>query len=97
MPPMYEYQCDDCDLISTEFRSYEERDLGGQCDLCHNPLKRVFNSAPAQLNIALPDGTKRRGFSDLKEAAKLEADAMDSRPAERKKITAEVIKLRELK
>lgn len=95
--PTYEYQCDSCKIIYTEFRSYEERDLGGQCDLCHQPLKRVFTSAPAQLNIALPDGTKRKGFTDLKEAAKLNALAMDSRPKERKLIMEEVQKLTEVK
>lgn len=95
--PHFEYQCESCEIIYTEFRSYEERDLGGQCDLCHNPLRRLFRTAPGQMNTALPDGTKRKGFQDLKEAAKLNALAMDSKPNERKLIEQEVQKLTEVK
>lgn len=95
--PSYQYKCAECDIVYTEFRTYEERDLGGQCDLCHVPMKRVFLSAPGQMNVALPDGTKRPGFSDLKEAAKLEADAFDSRPTERKLLEGEINKLRGIK
>jgi len=49
------------------------------------------------MNTALPDGTKRKGFQDLKEAAKLNALAMDSKPNERKLIEQEVQKLTEVK
>lgn len=62
--------------------------------MCGAATKRAFRTAPGQMNTALPDGTKRKGFADLKEAAKLEAEAMDSRPKERSAITAEVTKLR---
>lgn len=94
--PMYEYTCEDCDITVAEFRTYEERHLGGQCDLCHRPMRLAFITAPGQLNTALPDGAKRKGFTDLKEAAKLNAEAMDSRPADRKALLKEVDKLNKI-
>lgn len=95
--PNYDYKCTGCEITVVEFRSYEERDLGGQCDICHAPRVRAFNSAPGQMNTALPDGTKRKGFETLKEAAKLEAESFDSRPAERKILEGEINKLRGIK
>lgn len=95
--PNYDYKCTGCEITVVEYRSYEERDLGGQCDICHSPRARAFFSAPGQMNTALPDGTARKGFAQLKEAAKLEEQAFDSKPAERKMITEEVNKLRGIK
>lgn len=95
--PTYDYKCVDCEIVVTEYKNYEDRDVPSICSFCGGSKKRLFKTAPGQMNTALPDGTPRKGFADLKEAAKLEAEAFDSKPAERKRIEKEVAKLRETK
>jgi len=94
---IYEYKCRQCQITYDEYREFDNRFLPGKCDMCGAGTERAFMSAPGQMNVALPDGSKRKGFSDLKEAAKLEAEAMDSRADERKRIESEVKKLRLVK
>lgn len=95
--PLYEYKCATCEIVSEEVKSYEDRFTVVKCLMCNGDMQRAFMTAPAQQNVSLPDGTKRKGFSDMKEAAKLEAEAMDSRPEERKRLESEVKKLRLVK
>lgn len=95
--PIYDLKCKACNINYEEFKSYEDRFLPGKCEMCGGQTERAFNNAPSQMNIALPDGFKRKGFSDLKEAAKLESEAMDSRADERKRLTDEVKRLRVVK
>ena len=45
------------------------------------------------LKEAFPDGIKRRGFSDLKEVAKLEKESALAKPDKKKEIAAEIRKL----
>lgn len=94
---MYEFQCVNCLTVINEFRKYEDRDRTAVCFFCEHAMKRIFKSAPGQMNVALPDGTKRKGFQELKEAAKLETEAMDNRPEERNRIMKEVNKLKKTK
>jgi hypothetical protein len=45
------------------------------------------------MEVALPDGTKRKGWDKLKEAAKLNVEASTSKGESRKEIQAEIKKL----
>jgi hypothetical protein len=49
------------------------------------------------MQVGLPDGTKRKGFQDLKEAANLEITKGDVRPERRGAIEREIKKLRSIK
>lgn len=92
--PVYEYTCPTCEIDYVEFRPYEERDTAGKCDACLGDTTRAWRTAPGQMGTALPDGVKRKGFAELKEAAKLENTAFNSRPKDRPAIMKEVQKLR---
>jgi hypothetical protein len=54
-------------------------------------------SAPMVLNASLPDGLKRKGFSDQIESLRIEAESYDKPPMERQKHQHEIKKLRSVK
>lgn len=58
--------------------------------------QRVFQ-APMNMERALPDGTKRKGFADMKEAARLKVDAAGMDHRKRGDINAEIRKLESIK
>jgi hypothetical protein len=96
--PNYDIECADCQTISIEFRKYEDRDNPGVCNMCLGPTNKVYRTAPNGMFTALPDGTRRNeGYQRLKEAAKLEKEAANTRPERRKEINQEMNKLRSTK
>ena len=96
--PNYEFQCFECELLTVEFRKYEDRDVVGACDVCGGAPRRVYRTAPAGMFTALPDGTKRNeGYQRLKEVAKLEKESANTRPERRTEINKEITKLRSTK
>jgi hypothetical protein len=78
-------QCVECGEIEwAVLIEREERDNLFICPACGKiAMKRALLSAPAQMNVALPDGVKRKGFSQMVEAAKLEAASYDLPPEKR--------------
>jgi len=50
MSPTYNYICDECELISTRYMTFEEYDLSInkkiKCEKCKNPIRRVLVSSP---------------------------------------------------
>lgn len=53
---------------------------------------RVFE-APMQMKASFPDGHKRKGWTDLKESARLEKAAAIARPETKREIKAEIRKM----
>lgn len=88
--------CPECntrswDTVPKTEASYETR---WDCPDCGTvaSLKRI-PSAPRVAKASFPDGYKRAGFQDLKEAAKLEIEKSSYRPEERGKIVSEINRL----
>ena len=94
--PNYSYECKVCaageELIL--FAKYEERD-NQVCPECSTPVTRQI-SAPNVMRASYPDGTKRKGFQDLKEAAKLNREAAGEKAGSerRKEIVSQIRKMR---
>jgi hypothetical protein len=96
--PNYDILCTDCGLVTVEFRKYEDRDAETICAFCDGKQQRVYRTAPNGMFTALPDGSRRdEGYQRLKEAAKLEKEAANTRPERRKEINQEMNKLRSTK
>ena len=99
MPPLYDYSCNSCLHKFSESVKYEDRDKLGNivCPVCsHLQVSRYF-PAPTISKVSFPDGYKRPGWVDLKEAAKLEvakANINSLKPGERSKISKEINRLR---
>lgn len=56
---------------------------------------RIYRRINA-MNVALPDGTKRKGMEELKRAAKLEAEMYQKKPTERAEHKREIDRLRKI-
>lgn len=81
MPPTYEYLCDDCSCVTEAQYKHEERPKTIYCKYCGEPAYYMM-SAPMIMRASFPDGTKRPGFAELKEAAKIEQKAAVERNPE---------------
>lgn len=91
--PTYDFQCLGCDTIVDHFVPYERRDDPDQvplCLVCGGAEHRRLFPAPRVMSASLPDGTKRRGWSDLKEAAKLNVEAAGSKRDTAREIRKEI-------
>jgi DNA-directed RNA polymerase subunit RPC12/RpoP len=85
-----------CDGCGSEFDlvvDKRERDLPVPCNTCGLQARPTF-SVPRNLRASHPDGTRRRGFAELREASEIEAASFDLPPADRGKAAAEIAKLR---
>jgi hypothetical protein len=92
-------RCETCGLVSDMLIDRSEKDDSWQCPDCPEgtSMKRVFLTAPAVMNAALPDGVRRKGFRELAEAARLEVESYNLAPEKRGHINREITKLKEVK
>jgi hypothetical protein len=77
--------------------TYEKRDDIQLCPDCGKPHSYRKPPAPAVFRHAYHDGVRRAGFADIKEAAKLELDALDLPPSERAAVRQEIRKVKSIK
>ncbi len=89
--PNYEYTCDQCETVTIHFRSFERRHEKAEC-LCGAEASYTI-SAPALMQASYPDGTRRKGFQDMREAAKLSTEAASAKQGTKKEIAGEIRKL----
>lgn len=89
--PSYDFYCTHCGNEDIMVVAYERRDDLYSCSECGEDLTRRFPT-PMIAKASHPDGTTKR-FRDLKEAAKLEKEAANSKPDRKAEITREIKKL----
>lgn len=92
--PTYEWTCDDCEHRWDLLVPYDRRDDAYPCPDCGtcNTTRRF--PAPAVMGVALPDGTKRKGFAEMREAINLTKEKAVARTdAQRKELAGEIRKL----
>jgi hypothetical protein len=92
----YQFHCEECGHVTDQYFRYEERPTHVPCEICQQAAEYRIG-APLVMNASLPDGTKRKGFADLKEAAKLHVEALDKPPADRVGYYNEMRKLQSIK
>ncbi len=71
--PTYDYSCEECDLFWDTNVPYEDREkqLCGEC----GTLAKYHFPKGGIMKASYPDGHKRKGFAEMKEARKLEIQA----------------------
>jgi hypothetical protein len=69
-------RCDTCDLVAATLVERSERDGSWECPDCMGIMTRTI-SAPNITRKSFVDGTKRKGFADMKEAVRVEREMMD--------------------
>lgn len=69
-------RCDKCDLVAATLVERLERDSSWECPDCAGTMTRTI-SAPNITRKSFVDGTKRKGFADMKEAVRVEREMMD--------------------
>jgi hypothetical protein len=69
-------RCDKCDLVAATLVERSERDSSWECPDCAGTMTRTI-SAPNITRKSFVDGTKRKGFADMKEAVRVEREMMD--------------------
>lgn len=68
----YDYKCQECGGESVHNVSYSKRDLPHPCFKCGGLSVRFYKKMPGLTKASFVDGTKRKGWADLKATAKLE-------------------------
>ena len=87
-------RCQDCNEVWGELvERSEESEARFTCPVCGGEGKKTI-CAPAVLQASYPDGTKRKGFQELKEAAKLESKMYELPYEKRKEIRKEIKKIK---
>jgi len=96
--PLYRYLCEMCDLIHTELRSMDERDLVPKCPNCGDVIHtRRLLEVPGIMLHSYLDGARHRaspGFTDLQRAARLEVQAASLPPSQRGELNKEIKELK---
>ena len=91
--PTYTYVCEKCEHVTDSFHKLSDpRPEQVPCEQCGDPA-RFRISAPMVMQVALPDGTKRKGWQDLREASKLNRQRAEASDSTRKEMTQEIKKL----
>jgi hypothetical protein len=90
MCPNYNFQCTECDLVTTEFYKYEARPEEVECAVCGTRTAKYKIAMPGITRASYVDGTNR--FQDAKEAAKLNKEMASSRSSTTKQEMAKEIK-----
>lgn len=81
--PTYEFKCETCESITAEQFPMATRPSKVTC-ACGGTANYMI-SIPNVMNVALPDGTKRRGFAELREASRLNRAMAGTSDGESKK------------
>lgn len=95
--PTYQYECTNhaCQIYFEDLIPSDERDTKyPRCPGCHTEgsIRRKI-AAPALMLNALPDGTRRKGWQDLREASKLNVKMAGLDPKDRAEAKKEINKL----
>lgn len=91
--PTYTFQCDECGSSTEEFYKYSERPETIQC-ACGGKASHTITAVGLMVKEAYLDGTKRKGFADLKEASKLNKEKARARDdSNRRELAAEIRKM----
>jgi len=88
--------CGDCNERSAIIIERSSVNDAQVCELCGGKAERVI-SALHKTKQSFVDGTKRKGWSDLKQASKIEGEMFSKPHDKRQKHQAEIDKLRSLK
>lgn len=99
MCPNYSYECTNwvCRISFVDNVPMAERDTHyteRECPSCREvgSVKRLLDM-PNLMQTALPDGTKRRGWNDLREASKINKQMAGLPPEQRGEASNEIKKL----
>lgn len=102
--PTYQWRCKECAEEIDILASIQNRDVPPEdpCPYCEQQKPENWTrlmGAPAVMNAALPDGSRRKGFREGVESFRLESEAFNhpAGSAERKRILRESKKLKETK
>lgn len=91
--PTYEFQCTVCDSVNVEQFRMAERPDHIEC-MCGGRANYLISMPNLIVKEAMLDGTRRKGFAELKEANKLNRVRDNVRDTtERKKIAEEIKRL----
>ncbi len=74
MCPTYEFKCHTCEHITDHNYKFAERPETMPCSACGD-MAMYTTSMPNIMHVALPDGTRRKGWDVMKEASKLQKAA----------------------
>lgn len=88
----YEYFCESCQHVSVGNYLSSERPSTLACEECNGTAEYRI-SMPQIMKVALPDGTRRKGFAELKEASKLNKLASAATDETKREIKKEIRKL----
>jgi predicted nucleic acid-binding Zn ribbon protein len=90
------YLCGECAHSWGELVERDKEHEVMPCPICCGEA-RVTISAVTVLKASYPDGTKREGFAELKEASKLEAEMFNKKPEDRGELKKAVKDLKSTK
>lgn len=91
--PTYLYICSLCSNELTMMIPFSEREDITMCDGCGHKTAELTIQAPSVMSIALPDGVKRKGWAEMREASKLNKQAGNLHGEAKKEIVREINKI----
>lgn len=97
--PNYTYQCRECSYEEDHRMTIAQLDIiTVVCPDCDKEMERLVFS-PMVMRVGLPDGTRRKGFDRMKEAAKLEVERAntDSKSTKHKELGQAIRKIKSTK
>ncbi len=92
--PNYDFLCQECGHTTVENYPHAERPAVVPCRACGSGNAQYRIAAANVMSVALPDGTKREGFAELREASKLNLESATAKPDRKKEIREEIKKMR---
>jgi hypothetical protein len=90
--PSYTYFCPDCEAKTYEQFKFSERPETIKCLVCQGTAEYRIDM-PGITRASYVDGTKRKGWSEIREANKLVQAAAVSKPDTAKEIRKEIKKM----
>ena len=92
IPKLQDFECKSCKAVT------EAWDMPAACAACgHAELEKML-PIPSLYGLegsaSFLDGTRRKGFAEVKEAARLETQMLDSHPSSRDAMRQEIAKLK---
>lgn len=91
--PTYTYECRECESFTEDFYKFSDRPDTITC-ACGAVADHTITAVGLMTKEAYLDGTKRKGWGDMKEASKLNKESNVSKDAEsRKQIASEIRKM----
>jgi hypothetical protein len=92
LPKLQDFECKVCEAIT------ESWDMPSKCAACGHEVLEKLLPIPSLYGLegsaSFLDGTRRKGFAEVKEASKLEVQMADTRPSERGALQKEIAGLK---